>query len=288
MARAVRGRPFERLDEALLQGFVFAVVKDVLLLGVLGGAGLFLQPILAAVDAALILAGLFLLRPFAAPAVLRLEIGWSPLGLLLLVAWAAPLLLQLASPVVPFLDVLPNHVAPAEHLRTFGTLSHLTDTQSPIYGPSRIFLGYTALLGSITHDQRAAGRPGGGRLHPPLHGPRRRRDVASRDGRRRSRDRAVGPPGLRDDDLGRAARGRPGDGHRPAAGGLGPRRHRRRASGARSGAERGRTRQRRRRVRQRATRRRALERRGCRRASSSGWAWAPRSSCTRSSASSPP
>ena len=150
MARAVRGRPFDRLDEMLLQGFVFAVVKDVLLLGLLGGAGLFLQPILAMVDAAVILAGLLLLRPFAAPAVLRLEIGFSPLGLLLLVAWSAPILLQLASPVVPFLDVLPNHVAPAEHLRTFGTLSHLTDTQSPIYGPSRIFLGYTALLGSIT------------------------------------------------------------------------------------------------------------------------------------------
>ena len=149
MARAVRGRPFGRLDEAVLQGFVFAVVKDGLLLGVLGGPGLFLQPILAAVDAALIVAGLFRLRPFAVQGTLRPEIGWSSLGLLLLVAWSAPVLLQLASPVVPFLDVLPNHVAPAEHLRTFGALSHLTDTQSPIYGPSRILLGYTALLGAI-------------------------------------------------------------------------------------------------------------------------------------------
>jgi len=45
--------------------------------------------------------------------------------------------------------VLPNHVAPAEHLRTFGIFTPLTATQSPIYGPSRTLLGYTAVLGAV-------------------------------------------------------------------------------------------------------------------------------------------
>ena len=150
LARAIRGRPFERLDEMLLQGFAMAVVKDVLLLGLLAGFGLFSQPFLALVDVVIVAAGAVLLRPWIEPAAVPRRLEVTPFGVLLVAAWAAPVLLQLASPVVPFLDILPNHVAPAEHLRTFGTLTHLTDTQSPIYGPSRIFLGYTALLGAIT------------------------------------------------------------------------------------------------------------------------------------------
>lgn len=150
LARAVRGRPFDRLDEALLQGFVAAVIKDSIFLAVLAGVGLFTQPILVVLHGAILAAGALRLRPFLAARPI-VGIGHvTPLGLLVVVAWAPPVLLQLASPVVPFLDVLPNHVAPAEHLRTFGALSHLTDTQSPVYGPSRTFLGYTALLGTIT------------------------------------------------------------------------------------------------------------------------------------------
>jgi hypothetical protein len=158
LARAIRRRAFERLDELLLQGFAFAVVKDVLLLGILGGFGLFSQPILGLLDVAIVAGGALLLRPLIDPAAVARRPAVTPFGVLLLAAWAAPVLLQLASPVVPFLDILPNHVAPAEHLRTFGTLTHLTDTQSPIYGPSRIFLGYTALLGAIT---TTAGLPAG-------------------------------------------------------------------------------------------------------------------------------
>ncbi|MEW5992182.1 MAG: hypothetical protein AB1736_12665, partial [Chloroflexota bacterium] len=158
VARAVRRRPFERLDVAILQGFVAAVVKDVAVLGLLGGVGLFSQPVLAIVDGAILAAGVFRWRPLLTPGALPRPGKFSPFGVLVGVAWAAPLLLQAASPVVPFMDVLPNHVAPAEHLRTFGTLTHLTDTQSPIYGPSRVFLGYTALLGSIT---TLAGLPAG-------------------------------------------------------------------------------------------------------------------------------
>ncbi|MBI3745349.1 MAG: hypothetical protein HY264_02260, partial [Chloroflexi bacterium] len=158
LAGAIRGRPFEALDEAILQGFVMALAKDVVLLGVVGGFGLFRQPVLVAVDVTVLVAGMAFRRPFLAPTAVPRTVDVTPLGVLLIVVWAIPVLLQLASPVVPFIDILPNHVAPAEHLRTFGTLTHLTDTQSPIYGPSRIFLGYTALLGSIT---TTAGIPAG-------------------------------------------------------------------------------------------------------------------------------
>ena len=162
LARAVRGRPFDRLDEALLQGFVAAVVKDAALLGLLAGFGLFSQPVLIGAHAAILAAGALRLRPVLGPdAIPPRPGGVSPLGALIAVAWAAPVILQLASPVVPFIDILPNHVAPAEHLRAFGTLTHLTDTQSPIYGPSRIFLGYTAHLGTIT---TGTGLPAGAAL----------------------------------------------------------------------------------------------------------------------------
>ena len=50
---------------------------------------------------------------------------------------------------MPFIDVLPNYVGPVEHLRTFGWFSPLTETQSPIIGPSRTVLGYDGLLGAI-------------------------------------------------------------------------------------------------------------------------------------------
>lgn len=150
LARAVRGRPFEKLDEALLQGTVAAVLKDVVLLGLLAGSGFFTQPILIAIHAAILVAGLARVRPLIARAAVPAIDRVTPLGILIVAAWSAPVLLQLASPVVPFLDVLPNHVAPAEHLRTFGSLGLLTETQSPIYGPSRVFLGYTAWLGTIT------------------------------------------------------------------------------------------------------------------------------------------
>jgi len=161
LARVIRGRPFERFDEALLQGFVAAVVKDVALLGLLAGVGLFDQLVLGIVHAAILVAGVVWPRPVLGPAALPRPGTVTPFAVLVGVAWAAPILLQAASPVVPFMDILPNHVAPAEHLRTFGTLTALTDTQSPIYGPSRIFLGYTALLGTIT---TLSGLPAGAAL----------------------------------------------------------------------------------------------------------------------------
>ena len=159
-----------------------------------------------------------------------------PFGALVVAAWAAPVLLQLASPVVPFIDVLPNHVAPAEHLRTFGTLTHLTDTQSPIYGPSRILLGYTALLGTIT---TVSGLPAGealaGFILPStlLVAVAVHRLATALGWRRRG---PLGAPDVRDDDVAGPARGRAGDGRGPAARRL-VARGRRRADGGRSGLD---------------------------------------------------
>jgi hypothetical protein len=68
---------------------------------------------------------------------------------LLLVVCTVALLVGLATPVVPAADVLPNHVAPAEHLRVFGSIETLATYPSPIYGPSRLSRGDEALMGTL-------------------------------------------------------------------------------------------------------------------------------------------
>ncbi|HSL97334.1 MAG TPA: hypothetical protein VK831_02060 [Candidatus Deferrimicrobiaceae bacterium] len=161
VARLARRTPFASLGEAITWATVGAVLKNVVLLGLLGGLGLFRAPVLWVVDGALV-------APLAGEAVRRVRsvdrsavrpgalrdrlaaVGSLPLAALAGAVWVGPLILQLASPVVPFLDVLPNHVAPAEHLRAFGAFDPLTATQSPIYGPSRSLLGYVAWLGALT------------------------------------------------------------------------------------------------------------------------------------------
>lgn len=157
LARAVRNKPFDSIAEALLAAMVAAVLKDTLLLGSLAAFGLFRAPLLIAIDAPVIAAlwlpaTKFHLRPLTAFAGWREAIGsvgsW-PIAALVAIVWAGPVVLQLASPVVPFIDVLPNYVGPVEHLRTFGWFSPLSATQSPIIGPSRTVLGYDGLLGSL-------------------------------------------------------------------------------------------------------------------------------------------
>jgi hypothetical protein len=152
VARFVRRKPFDSLSDAALSAMVATVLKDLAFLAVLGQVGLFRSPILWVADVVILVAARRL-QPFFEsrdwrPSLERL--GSLPLAVLIGLVWAGPILLQLASPVVPFIDVLPNHVAPAEHLRTFGSFGPLTATQSPIYGPSRTLLGYTALLGTLT------------------------------------------------------------------------------------------------------------------------------------------
>jgi hypothetical protein len=158
LARAARRHPFDSFAEALLAAMVAAVLKDTLLLGLLGGFGLFLAPVLLGTNLAVLVGGVFVpaiarhVRPFAnlpRPREALGSIGSITVAALVLVVWAGPIVLQLASPVVPFIDVLPNYVGPVEHLRTFGWFEPLTATQSPIIGPSRSVLGYDGLLGSL-------------------------------------------------------------------------------------------------------------------------------------------
>jgi hypothetical protein len=158
IARAARNRPFDSVAEALIASMVAAVLKDTLLLGTLAAVGAFRQPVLIGIDVGIVVAALWLpaisrrIRPLTAFAHWRdavASIGSRPVAALVAIIWAGPVVLQLASPVVPFVDVLPNYVGPVEHLRTFGWFSPLTETQSPIIGPSRTVLGYDALLGSV-------------------------------------------------------------------------------------------------------------------------------------------
>lgn len=150
LARAVAGGPFAGLAQAMVAGLAGAVMLDGLLMLTLGSFGLFTWPALIVAHLPILAAARWL-RPFT----LRIPaLGWPrprlPLAwLVILLVWSGPIALQLASPVVPFLDVLPNHVAPVEHLRTFGGLESLATSPTPIYGPSRIFLGYQAPLGVL-------------------------------------------------------------------------------------------------------------------------------------------
>ncbi|MGH2386398.1 MAG: hypothetical protein ACRDGB_15305, partial [Candidatus Limnocylindria bacterium] len=69
--------------------------------------------------------------------------------LLPILVWGAAIVLQLASPVVPFMDVLFNHVAPVEHVRVFGSFETLTTSPSPNFGPSRTLFGFVALQSTL-------------------------------------------------------------------------------------------------------------------------------------------
>ena len=136
------------LPAFVLVGWGGAVLLDVGLLYLLGWAGLFTWPVLVAVHGALL--ALAWARGVRRPAMTGVRARFNLAWVLVAIVWAAPVALQLASPVVPFTDVLPNHVAPVEHVRTFGQFDPLTTSPSPIYGPSRLSLGYIGLLGTVT------------------------------------------------------------------------------------------------------------------------------------------
>jgi hypothetical protein len=167
LARLARRTPFESIAEALIAAMVAAVLKDTVLLGVVGAVGLFRAPFLIGIDALIIVAALWAPQVKARARPVTAFGGWRdawesvgswPLAALVAIVWAGPVIFQLASPVVPFIDVLPNYVAPVEHLRTFGWFSPLTETQSPIIGPSRTVLGYDGFLGAMA---TMTGLPGG-------------------------------------------------------------------------------------------------------------------------------
>ena len=144
--------PFRSLSDMILAGFAAAVVLDAATLFLLGSVGFFGWPELLLLHAAVAVAHLATRRRLPLMAVpVRFRVS-RPAAWWLLVAavWAGPLIVQLASPAVPFMDVLPNHVAPVEHIRVFGSFGTLTSSPSPIYGPSRLMLGYVAFLGQLT------------------------------------------------------------------------------------------------------------------------------------------
>jgi hypothetical protein len=143
---------FRSLSDLVLAGFAAAVVLDAAALFLLGSFGLFGWPELLALHLAALAAYAVTResRPLMAvvPRVrARRPAAW---WLLVCLVWAGPLIIQLASPAAPFMDILPNHVAPVEHARVFGSFGTLTTSPSPIYGPSRLMLGYVGLLGDLT------------------------------------------------------------------------------------------------------------------------------------------
>jgi hypothetical protein len=143
---------FRSLSDLFLSGFTAAVVIDAVALFILGSVGFFGWPELLALHvgaAAGYVAARRRLPLMAAPVRFRVS---RPAAWWLLVAavWAGPVIVALASPAVPFMDVLPNHVAPVEHIHVFGSFATLTTSPSPIYGPSRLMLGYVAMLGQLS------------------------------------------------------------------------------------------------------------------------------------------
>ena len=143
---------FRSLSDLVLAGFTAAVVLDAVTLFTLGSVGFFGWPELLALHVVAAAGYLSVRRRVALMAVpLRFRVS-RPAAWWLLVAavWAGPIIVALASPAVPFMDVLPNHVAPVEHIHVFGSFATLTSSPSPIYGASRLMLGYVAMLGQLS------------------------------------------------------------------------------------------------------------------------------------------
>jgi len=153
IALRLLGTPaFRGLSDVALAGFAAAVLLDAGMLFLLGSVGSFGWPELLALHVALAVAYIATRRqrPLMAVPIRLRTMRPAAWWLLVIAIWAGPIIVQLASPAVPFLDVLPNHVAPVEHIRVFGSFATLTTSPSPIYGPSRLMLGYVALLGQLT------------------------------------------------------------------------------------------------------------------------------------------
>lgn len=155
LVRLTRESSFHSLSDLVLGGLAGAVVADTSLLFLLGSFGFFGWPELILLHATVFAAYLalrlripsFRLLEGRIHARLRRPAAWWPL---VLAVWAGPVIVQLASPAAPFMDVLPNHVAPVEHVLTFGSFATLTTSPSPIYGPSRLMLGYIGTLGALS------------------------------------------------------------------------------------------------------------------------------------------
>jgi hypothetical protein len=151
LLRFLGTRPFDSLSELVVAGFAAAVVADTAALFLLGGLGCFGWPELLALQVAAVAAWLAVRRrrPLLATGLAARPRRPAAWWLVVVAIWSGPVIVQLASPAAPFFDVLPNHVAPVEHVRAFGSFATLTTSPSPIYGPSRLLLGYVGLLGEL-------------------------------------------------------------------------------------------------------------------------------------------
>jgi hypothetical protein len=155
LIRLAAEHPFRSPSDLVLGGLVGAVIADTSLLFLLGSFGLFGWPELVLFHAAVFVGYAILRRRGPAWRLLKSRVrirlrrpaAWWPLVLAL---WAGPVIVQLASPASPFMDILPNHVAPVEHVLTFGSYDTLITSPSPIYGPSRLMLGWIGTLGMLT------------------------------------------------------------------------------------------------------------------------------------------
>jgi hypothetical protein len=148
--RVVRGRPYESRIDAALFGTAGAILLNTLTLALLGSVGLFTGPVLVAIYVIVVALCWRRCRPLVSPGSRR-EGAAFPTGVwvFLILAWSAPIILQLASPVVPFRDVLHNHIAPVEFVRTYHWFPRLFTSPAPETGPSRQFLGYIAMLATV-------------------------------------------------------------------------------------------------------------------------------------------
>ena len=152
--RALAGRPYRTVTEAVLGGMTGAVLIDAALMMALGSVDAFRWPVIGAILGAILLAPIAwpsALRPILRPRLIsrRTGTGWVAPWLLAAVIWCLPLILILAAPIVTWNDVPANHVAPPEHLRFYGSLDPLTTSPSPRYAASRNFLGYIAFHGTL-------------------------------------------------------------------------------------------------------------------------------------------
>jgi hypothetical protein len=153
--RLATASTFRSVTDLVLGGYATAAIVDAAILFVLGSVGLFGWPELLLFHLGVFVLGAavwwrtpgFALFEGPIRVSLRRPLAWWPL---VIVLWAGPVIIQLASPAAPFMDVLPNHVAPVEHVRAFGSFATLTTSPSPIYGTSRLMLGYVGVLGTLT------------------------------------------------------------------------------------------------------------------------------------------
>ena len=150
--RMLSDRPYDSPGSLVLDGLAAAVLIDTGALMLLGGLGIFTWPAIVILHVAVLGAAWYRFRTLPAWRAWPVSAGPGVDGLaylLVVLVWGAAVVLQLASPVVPFMDVLFNHVAPVEHVRIFGSFETLTTSPSPNFGPSRTLLGFVGLQSTI-------------------------------------------------------------------------------------------------------------------------------------------